>query len=457
MLPANILSYIRNHSRRFVTELKDFIRFPSVSSQPKHSNDLKKCAAWLANHLRRIGLEGVKFISTPRHPIVYAEWKNAPGQPTILIYGHYDVMPSGPLKEWHTPPFEPLIKGKNIYGRGASDDKGQLFAQIKALETYLHTVGKLPVNIKCLFEGEEEIGSSNLIAFLKRNRRSLAADAAVISDVPIIAPDLPAITYALRGVHSLELEVRGPKQNVHSGCFAGAIHNPLQALCEIIAKLHDARGRLTIPGFYGRVRQWSEKERDFMTRNGPTDAKILQDAQSERSWGELGYTLYERTTIRPALVVGGISGSNEGPGGEGAIPACAVAKISFRLAPNQTPGEIERLFRQYISRITPSTVRSTVRSRFSAHPVVVDRRHPAIQAAAVAYRKGFGTKPAFLRSGGTIPVVNSFQDMLGIPTVLMGFALPDDRKHAPNEKFHLPNFFNGIATSIWFLNEILAV
>ncbi len=457
MLPANILSYIRNHSRRFVTELKDFIRFPSVSSQPKHSNDLKKCAAWLANHLRRIGLEGVKFISTPRHPIVYAEWKNAPGQPTILIYGHYDVMPSGPLKEWHTPPFEPLIKGRNIYGRGASDDKGQLFAQIKALETYLHTVGKLPVNIKCLFEGEEEIGSSNLIAFLKRNRRSLAADAAVISDVPIIAPDLPAITYALRGVHSLELEVHGPKQNVHSGCFAGAIHNPLQALCEIIAKLHDAEGRLTIPGFYGRVRQWSEKERDFMTRNGPTDAKILQDAQSERSWGERGYTLYERTTIRPALVVGGIAGSNEGPGGEGAIPASAVAKISFRLAPNQTPDEIERLFRQYISRITPSTVRSTVRSRFSAHPVVVDRRHPAVQAAAVAYRKGFGTKPAFLRSGGTIPVVDSFQEMLGIPTVLMGFALPDDRKHAPNEKFHLPNFFNGIATSIWFLNEILAV
>jgi acetylornithine deacetylase/succinyl-diaminopimelate desuccinylase-like protein len=263
-----------------------------------------------------------------------------------------------------------------------------------------------------------------------------------------------AITYALRGGLSLELEVRGPKHDLHSGTFGGAVHNPLQALCEIIARLHDAGGRMAIPGFYERVRRWSGEERAHMARTGPTDAQILRDAQVEKAWGERGYTLYERTTIRPALSVTGIVGGYQGPGVKAVIPARAVAKLNFRLVPEQDPCEIDRLIRRHIARITPPTVRSTVRTLLVARPALIDRRHPAMRAAAVAYRKGFGVPPVFLRSGGTIPVVNTLQELLGIPTVLMGFALPDDRMHAPNEKFHLPNFYPGIATCIWFLAAV---
>jgi acetylornithine deacetylase/succinyl-diaminopimelate desuccinylase-like protein len=448
------LAHAHTHRQRFVTELKDFVRFPSVSAQPRHDGDMKKCAAWLANHLRRIGLEHVAIVPTPRHPLVYAEWRRAPERPTVLIYGHYDVQPVDPLHEWRSPPFEPTVRGNDLYGRGASDDKGQLFAHVKALESYLHTTGRLPVNITCLFEGEEEIGSPNLTPFLARNRHALAADCAVMSDTRILAPDSPAITYALRGGISLELEVRGPQQDLHSGTFGGAVHNPLQVLCDIIAHLHDASGRVTIPGFYDRVRRWNAAERAYMACAGPTDAQILRDARVPKGWGEHGYTLYERTTIRPALSVIGIAGGYQGPGVKAAIPARAAAKLNFRLVPDQDPAEIDRLFRQYIARMTPPAVRSAIRTVLVAKPAVVNRRHPAMRAAAAAYRKGFGASPVFLRSGGTIPVVNTLQEMLRIPTVLMGFALPDDRMHAPNEKFHLPNFYHGIATCIWFLAAV---
>jgi acetylornithine deacetylase/succinyl-diaminopimelate desuccinylase-like protein len=252
----------------------------------------------------------------------------------------------------------------------------------------------------------------------------------------------------------MELEVRGAEQDLHSGTFGGAVHNPLQALCEIIAKLHDAEGRVTIPGFYNCVREWSEKERASMTCTGPADAEILRDAQAVQGWGERGYTLYERTTIRPALTLNGMHGGYQGPGVKAVIPARAVAKLNFRLVPDQDPRQIDRLLRQHIARITPPTVRSTIRTHLLAKPALVNRGHAAMRAAAVAYRKGFGSAPVFLRSGGTIPVVSLFQEMLGTPTVLMGFALPDDRMHAPNEKFHLPNFYHGIATSIWFLAEV---
>jgi acetylornithine deacetylase/succinyl-diaminopimelate desuccinylase-like protein len=439
---------------RFVAELKDFIRFPSVSAQPQHAGDLQQCAAWLADHLRQIGLEGVRVIPTQLHPIVYADWQRAPGRPTVLIYGHYDVQPVDPLHEWRTPPFEPTVRGHDLYGRGASDDKGQLFTHVKALESYLHTTGVLPVNVKCLFEGEEEIGSPNLPSFLARNTAALAADVAVLSDMRILTPDRPAITYALRGALSLELEVNGPEQDLHSGNFGGAVYNPLQALCEIIARLHDADGRVAIPGFYDHVRQWSAEEHTYMVRTGPSDTQILRGARAAKGWGEHGYTLYERTTLRPALTINGIAGGYQGPGVKAVIPARAMTKLNFRLVPDQDPSEIDRLFRQYVARLTPPTVRSTIRTHLLAKPVLVSRNHPAIRAAAVAYRKGFGATPVFLRSGGTIPVVNTFQKALGIPTVLMGFALPDDRMHAPNEKFYLPNFYNGITTSICFLAEI---
>jgi acetylornithine deacetylase/succinyl-diaminopimelate desuccinylase-like protein len=448
------LTYAHTHRQRFVAELKDFVRFPSVSAQPKHDGDLRKCATWLANHLRRIGLERVAIMPTPRHPLVYAEWQHAPERPTVLIYGHYDVQPADPLHEWRLPPFDPVVHANNLYGRGACNNKGQMFAHVKALEAYLRTDHVLPVNVKCLFEGEEEIGSPNLTPFLSQHKSALAADVAVMSDMPIIAPDRPAITYAMRGALSLELEVRGPKRDLHSGIFGGAIHNPLQVLCEIIARLHDANGRVAIPGFYAQVRRWSEQEREYMACSGPSDAQILRDAQVEQGWGERGYTLYERTTIRPALTVNGIIGGYQGIGSKAIIPARAVAKLSFRLVPDQDPSEINRLFCEHIARLTPPAVRSSVLTDFMAKPALINRRHPGMRAAQVAYRKGFGATPVFLRSGGTIPVVDTFQSMLGIPTVLMGFALPDDRMHAPNEKFHLPNFYHGIATCIWFLAEI---
>lgn len=457
MPPFAALAYVRENRARFADELKDFVAYPSISAQPKHAAATRRCAAWLADHLRRCGLRNVRVIPTKRHPLVYADWLRVPGRRTLLIYGHYDVQPPEPLREWQSPPFSPTIRGNNLYGRGASDDKGQMFAHVKAVEACLRTGSRLPVNVKCLFEGEEEIGSPSLHAFIERNRRALAADLAVVSDMPIPSPNLPAITYGMRGGLSFELEVTGPARDLHSGLYGGAVHDPLQALCEIVAKLHDREGRVTIPGFYRDVRIWSEFEREYMAAAGPSDAELLQNARAAKPWGEHGFSEYERTTIRPALTINGIGGGYQGPGTKGVIPARAVAKLSFRLVPDQDPREIEARMRRYIKELTPPTVRSSVRIQSHARPVVFDRNHPAMRAAAFAYRKGFGNAPVFVRCGGTIPVVDTFRQMLGIPTVLMGFALPDDRMHAPNEKFYLPNFYNGIATSIWFLHALAAV
>ena len=312
----------------------------------------------------------------------------------------------------------------------------------------------LPANVRYLFEGEEEIGSPNLAAFITRNKKALAADVAVLSDMWILAPDRPAITYAMRGALSLELEVSGPRNDLHSGNFGGAIHNPLEALCKIIGGLHDADGRLTIPGFYERVHQVSTEERAYMAYAGIDDTQVLRDAGITKGWGECGFTQYERIAIRPALTVTGIVGGYQGLGPKAVIPARSVAKLDFRLVPDQDPTEIDRLFRQHIARISPTAVRTAICKHFVAKPVLINRRHPAISAAQKAYHRGFGAPPVFLRMGGTIPVVSLFQQLLGVPIVLMGFALPDDRLHGPNEKFHLPNFFNGIATSIAFLDEV---
>ncbi len=453
---AGLYDYAQANCSRFVSELMELIRFPSVSAQPTQANATKQCAAWLAQHLSQIGLEQVQVVTTPRHPLVYAEWVHLPDQPTVLIYGHYDVQPADPLAEWHTPPFEPVVRGHHLIGRGASDDKGQMFVHLKALESYLQTTGGLPVNVKCLFEGEEEIGSPNLAPFLARHREMLAADLAVLSDTRISALDRPALTYSLRGALSVELEVTGPRQDLHSGNFGGAVHNPLQALCEIIASLHDANGRIAIPGFYHRVRKVSAEERTYMARNGPADAELLRDAQAEQGWGEAGFTGYERTTIRPSLSVNGITGGYQGRGPKSIIPAGASAKLNFRLVPQQDPHEIEQLFRAHIAHVTPPTVRTTVRTDFMAKPAGMPRHHPALRAASQAYQQGFGVMPTFLRSGGTIPAVNLFQEVLGIPTVLMGFGLPDDRIHGPNEKFDLRNFARGITTSMHFLAEVSA-
>jgi len=449
--PSRALNYAHAHRPRFVSELKQFLRFPSVSSQSEHAKDIRSCANWLAHHLRSIGLDRVHIVSTRGNPIVYASWLRAPGRPTLIIYGHYDVIPGEPVRAWKTPPFTPTLKNGNLHARGAADDKGQLFCHVKALESWLRTERSLPVNVKCIFEGEEEIGSPHLTSFITRNRRALRADAAVISDTRMLAPDRPAISYAQRGGLRAELKITGPRHELHSGNFGGAVHNPVQALCEIIASLHDAHGRVTIPGFYDDVRPWSDKERAFMARTGPTDQDILQDAQVEQGWGESGFSLYERATIRPALTLNGMAGGHYRHGSKSIIAASALAKIGFRLVPDQDPQKIAQLFRDHIARITPCAVHSSVHTFAPIEPALVDRSHPALQAAAFAYKKGFGAPPVFIRSGGSIPVVNTFQQILGGPAVLMGFGLPDDQIHGPNEKFHLPNFYKAIATSIWYL------
>lgn len=450
-LVSRALDFARAHRRKFLEELKNFIRFPSISAQPRHADDLKRCAGWLARRLKAIGMERARVISTKGHPVVYAEWRHAPGRPTLLIYGHYDVQPVDPISEWRSPPFQPTIRGDDLFARGACDDKGQLFTHVKAIESYLATSGKLPVNVKCLFEGEEEIRSPNLLPLIERNRRALAADVAVMSDTQMLGRDRPALNYAERGALSLELTVFGPKHDLHSGNFGGVVYNPVQALGEMIARLHDSTGRVAIPGFYDRVRSWSPEERERMARVGPSDQQILREAHVPGSWGERGFSLYERTTIRPALTFNGITGGYQGPGEKGVIPARASVKLGFRLVPDQDPHEIEQLVREHLARITPVGMRSQLRVLSRAKPALTNPRHPAVRSASFAYRKAFGVAPVFLRSGGTIPVVSALQEVLKAPAVLMGFALPDDRIHAPNEKFHLPNFYKGIETCLWFM------
>ncbi|HYJ87323.1 MAG TPA: dipeptidase [Pyrinomonadaceae bacterium] len=450
------IAFAQTMRARFVPELKEFIRFSSISAQPQHDHDMKKCAAWLASHLRKIELEHVQITSTRGHPLVYADWLHTPDRPTVLIYGHYDVQPAEPFDKWRSPPFEPVVHGNDLYGRGASDDKGQMFAHIKALESCLRATGRLPVNVKCLFEGEEEVGSPNFQPFLAANKKALAADVVVVSDTAMLDRNRPAITSSMRGSLSLELEVNGAEVDLHDGLFGGAVHNPLKGLCDIIAGLQTSGGRITIPGFYDRVRDVSSEERAYMKSSGPDNDQILSNARTSRAWGEPAYTLYERTTIRPSLTVSGLAGGYQGPGPKSIIPARAGAKLNFRLVPDQNPLEIGQLVRRHIARLTPFTLRSTLKMQLAADPVIVDRGHPLIRAAAVAANKGFGVPPVFVRSGGTNPAVAAFHRTLGVPTALVGFGLPDDHIHAPNEKFHLPNFHKGIATAIWFLHEVAA-
>jgi acetylornithine deacetylase/succinyl-diaminopimelate desuccinylase-like protein len=445
---------VNANSRRFIGELQEFVRIPTVSSDLRRADEMHRCAKWLDTQLRQAGLARRRVLTTPNHPIVFGEWLGTPGRPTVLIYGHYDVQPAEPLKDWRLPPFAGEIHNGFLHGRGASDDKGQLFTHIKAIESLLKSTGRLPVNVKCLFEGEEEIGSPNLAAFLERNVRALKADAAVMSDTRMLGPDQPALTYSLRGQLALEIGVCGPNHDLHSGNFGGAVHDPLQALCEIVAKLHDRHGRIAIPGFYARVRTWSETERNYLARTGPSDRALLRETGAPAEWGEDGYSVYERLTLRPSLAITGLRGGHGGEGPKGVIPSSAAAKLSFRLVPDQEPEEIDRLVRAFVARITPPTIRAKVTTQIRSRPAVIDRKHPAMRAAANAYQRVFGRAPVWLRSGGSIPVVSEFQRLFRIPTVLMGFASPGDNLHGPNEKFSLKNFQRGILTSMAFLEEL---
>jgi acetylornithine deacetylase/succinyl-diaminopimelate desuccinylase-like protein len=452
--PILALACARERFPRTVATLAKLVSFPSVSAQPAHRDDVAACAAWLADRLRRAGLADARVVGTRGSPVVCASWRGSRARPTLLVYGHYDVQPAEPLRAWRAPPFAPVVRGDALYGRGASDDKGQLLAHVAAIEAYLRTCRALPVNVTCVFEGEEEIGSPSLTAFLLEHRDAFAADAAVVSDMPMLGARRPAITYAMRGGLGLELEVRGPGVDLHSGTFGGAVANPLEALCAIVASLHERGGRIAVPGFYDAVRAVTAVERADMARAGPSDAEILRHARTTIAAGERGFSAYERTTIRPTLGVTGITGGYGGPGAKAVIPASARAKLSCRLVEDQEPEVIERLVRRHIAGATPRGVDVKVTRNMSAQPAVVNREHPAMRAAARAYARGFGVAPVFLRCGGTVPVVNTFEATLGIPTVLMGFGLPDDAIHAPNERMHLPTLGRAIATCIWFLAEL---
>jgi len=436
-------------------ELQEFLRIPSVSTQPDHQPDVERAAAWLCEQLSAAGFPRADVMPTAGHPVVYAEWMGAGSDaPTVLIYGHYDVQPPDPMDEWKTPPFEPTIVGDDVFARGASDDKGQMYVHVKAVEALAKTNGSLPVNVKCIFEGEEECGSPSLTPFVHEHIDLLDADVALISDTHILGEDTPSIVYGLRGIVYVEVEVTGPDHDLHSGTYGGAVQNPINALCGMIAQLHDEDGRIAIPGFYDQVRDLSAEERQALAK-APFDRQSwLQESGVKTDWGEQGYTIVERASARPTLDVNGMWGGYIQPGAKTVLPSRAFAKISMRLVPDQDPEEIAQLAADYLKQIAPPTVSVKVRELHGGDGAIVRRDSPAMQAAFQAYTEVFGREPVFVREGGSIPVVALFQQALDIETVLMGFGLPDDRLHSPNEKFHLPNFYRGIETSIRFM-EVL--
>lgn len=446
------LEYARRNRERHLSELFDFLRLPSVSTDPTYREATANTATWLAERMEAAGLEHVRVIPTERHPLVYADWLHAgPAAPTVLIYGHYDVQPADPLELWTTPPFEPTVRDDFLYARGAADDKGQLYIHVKAAEAYLRGDGRLPLNVKFLIEGEEEIGSHNLHAFIPQNRDLLAADSALISDSAMLGRDRPALVYALRGNCHVLLDITGPDHDLHSGTYGGSIDNPLNVLGHLLARLKDASGHIMIPGFYDRVRPLSLEERELLAQTPLSEAEWLQQAGAPQLWGEGEYTLVERIGARPTLDVTGMFGGYTGAGTKTVLPSAAHAKISMRLVPDQDPAEIAALFEAFVRETLPATVRAEVRVAGLSQPVLMARDTVEMRAAAAAYEATFGRPPVFMREGGSIPVVSDLGHVLGLPTVLMGFGLPGDRIHSPNERFYLPNFYAGIETSIRYL------
>jgi acetylornithine deacetylase/succinyl-diaminopimelate desuccinylase-like protein len=452
-------SFAEAHRADTLNRLIELLRIPSISTMPEHRSDLDRAANWLAAHMRALGFERTEVIPTGGPPIAYGEWlKAGPNAPTLLIYGHYDVQPTDPDDEWLSPPFEPVVRDNNLYGRGTSDDKGQLYIHLAAVEAFLRTQGALPINLKLFAEGEEEIGSPHLGAFVQQNVDRLACDAVLISDTGFLDARTPAIVYGVRGLLYMEVEIQGPKADLHSGTYGGVAHNPLQVTADMLAALHDAQGRVAIPGFYDKVRPLSERERAEM-RHIPLDEEMLcKEIGAPALWsGEAGYTALERTGARPTLEIHGIRGGFVAEGQKTVIPAKALAKVSMRLVPDQEPLEIARLFIQRIRELTPPTVKVEVRTMSYSDPAMVEPDSPAVQVAVQAYRQAFGAEPVFLRMGGTIPVVPMLDKLLQVPVILMGFGLPDDNLHSPNEKFSLDCFYRGITTSIHFMHGLAAL
>jgi len=450
----NILAFIDQNKDRYLAELKELIAIPSVSTKAEHVDDVRRCADWVAGHMRSIGLQNVQVFPTAGHPLVYGEWLNAPGKPTVLVYGHYDVQPPEPLDLWTSPPFEATIRGENLYARGSSDDKGQVFILLKSIEAYLKNGGTLPVNVKFLVEGEEEIGSTNLEPFIKEHKDLLKADLVLISDSSMFAKGIPSICYSLRGLAYMQVDLVGPNKDLHSGSFGGTVHNPIQALAEIIAQLHDKNGKITIPGFYKDVRPLSKAERSAFKKLPWKDTKYARDLGVKQLYGERGFTTLERVWARPTLECNGIWGGFTGDGVKTVLPSKVSAKISMRLVPDQKSTTIAKLFERHIKKIAPRTVSVAVRSLHGGEAAITPIDSPGVKAAVVALEKGFGKKPLYQREGGSIPIVVQFKELLNIDTVLLGFGLPDENAHAPDEFINLNNFFGGIKTAAHFFDQL---
>jgi len=446
--------YVRKNEARFLDELKQLLRIPSISTLPEHNGDTRRAAEFVAEKLRAAGLEHIEVIETQKHPLVYADWLHAPGKPTVLCYGHYDVQPPDPLDLWETPPFEPSERNGNLYARGSADDKGQMYSHIKAIEALRAVLGKPPVNIKFLIEGEEEVGGESVAKYVADNPEKLKADVALVSDTEMYAPGLPTLNIGLRGLVYLEIEARGPARDLHSGLYGGAAPNAVFGLIELLSNAKDADGHILIPGVYDDVEPPSKEEKESWTHL-PFDEKeyLKSEVGSTALTGEAQYSVFERTWARPTFEVHGIAGGFTGAGAKTVIPARAVAKASLRLVPKQDPEKIVAAVRSWVESYRPKGIQCEVRVLSAGPGLMVNPDHPAIRVAAKAFSDIFGKPTVFTRSGGSIPIVGDFATHLGIPTILMGFGLPDDGLHSPNEKYNIRNYFDGIRTIAHFFEE----
>jgi acetylornithine deacetylase/succinyl-diaminopimelate desuccinylase-like protein len=449
------LQYAWNNKAKFLDTFKEIVAIPSVSTNPSHRKDVNRAAEWLASQLRSLGMQKLQIFPTGMHPIVYGELVSDPKALTVLIYGHYDVQPADPLEQWKTSPFNPVVEGEEIYGRGTSDMKGEAMVVLNAVESLIKT-GGLPVNIKWLLEGEEEIGSPHLGTFISDHKDLLACDFALNPDAGMLGKENPTITYALRGLAYFELKVSGPTQDLHSGVFGGVVHNPAIALAELIAGMHDSKGRVTLPGFYDRVKLLTKEERDELTRLPIGNDHFLEVTGAPALYGEAGFTINERTGVRPTLDVNGMLSGFVGEGSKTIIPATAMAKISMRLVPNQEPEEVHQQLIQYLKENAPNDIHWELTALAGSPASISDRHSVGVQAMSKALETVWGKQPIFQREGGSIPVVKDMQNLLGIESVICGFGLPDDNVHAPNEKMHLPSWYRGIETIIHFFLNLKA-
>jgi acetylornithine deacetylase/succinyl-diaminopimelate desuccinylase-like protein len=448
-----VFDYIEANSDRYLQELMEFLRLPSISTDVGKPEDLKRTAEFVAHQLEKSQMTEVQIVPTGGHPIVYAERVEDPSKPTLLVYGHYDVQPVDPLELWETPPFEPSLRKAKLYARGATDDKGQLMIHFKSSEAFMEIEGRLPLNMKFLIEGEEEIGSAHLDHFIREHQQQLQCDAVVISDTAMFSKDVPSICYGLRGMAYVEIEVHGPNQDLHSGSFGGPVGNPAFALAQIIASMKDSSDHITIPHFYDDVKELTESERKQFASLPFDAAAYKKDLGLRELAGEGGFTPLEQLWARPTLEINGLISGFTGKGAKTVLPAKALAKISMRLVPDQDHVEITREFEEYVQAVAPHWVDVEVRSIHGGSPWVADLDHPAMVAAGDAIEFGFGKRPVFQREGGSIPVVATFTELLNAPTVLMGIGLPDENAHAPNENLDLQNFYAGIKSSAYFIRR----